>query len=290
MYQLGKPAATLAPYLEHYWFVTARAEDPLDLTVDVYVDARADLIFNLGAPYTRTVLGAAHELQRASNLDAQRSRPIKIAQRGAVIIAGARFHTAGLAPFTPTPVHRFTDRVVPVEEVFGPDAVVLEGALRATIADAAAQTRLLDDFFQRRLRRTPALAQVHTLKSRIEAEDGLIRVDELCRTSGVSIRQLGRLFRDHLGFSPKMFARIVRFQRALTLLKRDPGCTLAEIAARCGYYDQPHFVRDFKAFAGAVPRAQTGYFPAEAPADFSPNLVQFLQDPRPDQGDPSPAQ
>jgi AraC-like DNA-binding protein len=50
---------------------------------------------------------------------------------------------------------------------------------------------------------------------------------------------------------------------------------------RFGYYDQPHFVREFKRFAGSAPKHRVGYFPADVPTDFSPNLVQYVQDSRP---------
>jgi len=86
------------------------------------------------------------------------------------------------------------------------------------------------------------------------------------------------MFRAYVGISPKTMARIFRFQTALAQLTSDPKCTLAEVAARCGYYDQPHFVREFKRFAGTAPKHRVGYFPSEAPTDFSPNLVQYVQD------------
>lgn len=277
MYQLGKPAAALAAYIEHYWFVCARPGEPFELTVDVYVDARADLILNFGDPYSRTVIGRAPEVQRASNLDAQRLRPIRIAQQGAVDVTGVRFHTGGLAPFVTAAVRAWSDRVVPIDEVFGPAILALEQALRVA-ADARDKAALLDAFFLQRLQRSPALRLFLALKAKIEAEAGLLRMDHLCDLGGVSIRQLDRLFRRYLGVSPKTFARVVRFQQALTLLKSPTERTLAEVAAACGYYDQPHFVREFKAYAGVVPRAQIGYFPSDAPADFSPNLVQFVQD------------
>jgi AraC-like DNA-binding protein len=282
VYQLNRPAGGLAAYVEHYWFVSTRPGETLDLTVDVYVDARADLVFNFGVPYTRTVIGARPRLQEDANLDAQRIHPIRIAQKGAVVLTGVRFHTAGLSPFVSTPVHRWNNLVVPIAEVFGPDVLLVEGALRSAAAadDIQAQSRILDGFFVGRLRLTEPMRAFLSLKSSIEAAGGLIRMDALCDAGAISIRHLDRLFRSYLGFSPKTFARIVRFQRALTLLKGDPGCTLAEVAASCGYYDQPHFVREFKAFTGVVPRAQVGYFPADAPSDFSPNLVQFIQDPR----------
>lgn len=279
MYQLSKPAAHLAPYIEHYWFVSATEATPFDLRVDVYVDARADLVFNFGVPYTRTVLGERPRLHQASNLDAQRSRPIQIAQQGAVDIVGVRFHTAGLSPFVSLPIVHWTDRIVPIDQVFGVDVLPVEEALRRANGTAE-KTQILDAYLGRRLQLTPAKESVQVLKARIEAEGGRVRMDELCEAGRINIRQLDRLFRSHVGFTPKTFARIVRFQQALSLLRTDPGCTLAAVGAACGYYDQPHFVRDFKTYAGVAPKAQVGYFPADGPADFSPNVVQFVQDPR----------
>jgi AraC-like DNA-binding protein len=287
VYLISQPAATLSAYIANYWFLQTGAQAPFELSVDVFVDARADLIFNFGDPYTRTRIGEPPRSYLDSNLDAQRSYPIKISQKGAMHVVGVRFHTAGLAPFVTPPVHRWNNRVVPVAEVFGKSLLPLEQELRAAGDDLHAQAQLLDAFFLGRLRPTPGQQTLHRLKAKIEAAGGLVRIDELCELGSIAIRQLDRLFRDHLGFSPKTFARIVRFQNALLLLKGNPGCTLADVAARCGYYDQSHFVRDCRTFAGVVPSAQVGYFPAGAPADFSPNLVQFLQDAGAEHGETS---
>lgn len=281
MYQLRPPAPALAPYIEHYWFVRTTAGEPFDLTVDVYVDARADLVFNFGAPYTRTVLGGRKRSLKASNLDAQRSRPIKIAQRGHVAITGVRFHAGGVSAFVTKSAHTWNDRVVRTTDVFGATITRLERSLRSAGDDVDAQKQLLDAYFSARVDRTEARQIFDRVKAHIEAERGLARIDALSELASVSIRQLDRLFRAKLGFSPKTYSRIVRFQAALTRLKHDPGCTLAEVAAECGYYDQPHFVRECKLYAGEVPKRQAGYFPANAPTDFSPNVVQFVQDSRP---------
>jgi AraC-like DNA-binding protein len=96
--------------------------------------------------------------------------------------------------------------------------------------------------------------------------------------AGVSTRQVERLFARHLGVAPKTVARVVRFQAALRALMRDPGCPLADVAAAAGYFDQAHFVRDFRRMTGGVPRGYRGYYPPEGPSDFAPNVVVFLQD------------
>lgn len=278
MYTLRQPHETLRPFIEHYWFVYAPPRQAFELTVDVFVDGRADLVLNFGAPWTRTPVGGRAARVRGHVLDAQRLVPLKIRQHGRVVLAGVRFHAGGLAAFVSQSVHEWTGRLIPAAAVFGGTTRQLVPALRRSAGDADAQAALFDAFFGKRLEVSDDKRALWSLLSEIAAAGGLVRIDELCRARGLSIRRVDRMFRAYVGISPKTMARIFRFQTALAQLTSDPKCTLAEVAARCGYYDQPHFVREFKRFAGAAPKHRVGYFPSEAPTDFSPNLVQYVQD------------
>ena len=78
-----------------------------------------------------------------------------------------------------------------------------------------------------------------------------IRIAELRDLVGVSTKRLIALFRTEVGLSPKAYARIRRFQAALRLLSAGrPG---ARVAADVGYFDQAHFVREFRSFTGITP-------------------------------------
>jgi AraC-like DNA-binding protein len=277
MYRLSRPATALDPFIEHYWHVHAAPGEPFNLTVDVFADLRADLIFNHGTAYTRAVNGGPARARTRSNLDAQRVIPIRIVQRGAVRVCGVRFRVAGLMPFFTRSLDAFTDRVVGMQEAFGADGVRLDRALRESAGDAAAQAALLDAFLLSRLRTRPEHAQVRTLLELIDGTSGGVRMEALGRRVGVSQRSVERLFRRCLGVGPKTYAQVVRFQRCLVRLKQDPGVTLSQIAIEAGYHDQSHLVRAYKRFAGIAPVHHTGYFPPGAPQDFSPNLVEFVQ-------------
>ena len=90
----------------------------------------------------------------------------------------------------------------------------------------------------------------------IQRERGLVTVDALARRVGLTARHLERRFNHVVGISPKRLARITRFQRALRLLDaRDSPQRGAHTAAACGYADQAHFIRDFRALAGCSPGA-----------------------------------
>lgn len=279
MYALRPPAASLARFIEHYWFVTPEGDAPVELRVDVFVDGRADLIFNFGAPYVRELLvpPKTRALHERSNLDAQRLVPIRIQQRGHVRIAGVRFRLGGLAPFVSGELRAFTGLTPPPSAVLGHDAEALEAALEGAV-DIDAQAQHLDAFFSARLTLDDGHARFASILAALEASGGRARIEALAESAQVSSRHVDRLFARYLGIAPKSVARILRFQSTLLALMRDPGCTLADVAADAGYFDQAHFIKDFKRLSGGVPRGYRGYYPERGPADFAPNVVVFLQD------------
>jgi len=278
VYSLSPPAPALAPYIENYWHVGATPERPFDLSVDVYADLRADLVFNFGVGYERTAAGRQPQQLTHSNLDAQRLFPIRIVQRGHVRVAGVRFHVGGLMPFMRRSLDAYTGRVVGIAESLGKDGVALDDELRRLDGDSAAQAAALDAFFLARLQPHPDHDHMRTLLAAVNGSDGTARVDTLGEHANLSPRTVGRLFKRYLGVAPKTYAQVVRFQRCLNRLRHDPGVTLSEIATQCGYYDQSHLVRAYRRFAGVVPVQHAGYFPADGPHDFSPNVVRFVQD------------
>jgi AraC-like DNA-binding protein len=281
VYQLRQPDAALRPFIERYWFVTP-GPAPVDIRVDVYVDARADLVFSYGAPWRRHVLGGGTTEHGAACLDAQRLDPIRISQQGQVHLVGVRFHLGGLGAFAVGPLRPWTGQTPPPQSVLGPEIPALDVALAAAGPDQAAA--LLDAFFLARLplaRQPPARTwgSFRTALDLLVDSGGRAEVEAVARAAGVSVRQVERLFAQHLGLPPKVTGRVLRFQEGLRALMRDPGCPLSEVAQRAGYFDQAHFVRDFRRMTGGVPRGYRGYYPPQGPADFAPNVVAFVQAP-----------
>ncbi|MEP7141574.1 MAG: helix-turn-helix domain-containing protein [Ferruginibacter sp.] len=92
-----------------------------------------------------------------------------------------------------------------------------------------------------------------TVINKIVHSEGIIPVDLLAKSYFLSTRQFERKFKTFSGFSPKLFSRIVRFQ-ASTRRYGNKQLSLTDIAYDCGYYDQAHFIHDFKEFSGFHPR------------------------------------
>ncbi|MFN0090060.1 MAG: helix-turn-helix domain-containing protein [Acidimicrobiales bacterium] len=97
----------------------------------------------------------------------------------------------------------------------------------------------------------PELAHAWRLLAR---SGGAAPIGSLAADVGWTRQHLAARFRRELGLSPKLAARVIRFERARRMLRAVPAhVTIAQVAASCGYYDQAHLNRDFAAFAGASP-------------------------------------
>jgi len=142
-----------------------------------------------------------------------------------------------------------------------PDLSLLAGAEgnalhdRVMLAcDNTERAAILTGFIKQRLMRRnyktlPVFSSIET----IIRQKGIVKVKEVASDHFLSERQFERQFKHYAGFSPKLFARIVRFQSALAQYGR-PELSLTGIAYECGYYDQSHFIHDFKEFSGHHPR------------------------------------
>jgi AraC-like DNA-binding protein len=150
-------------------------------------------------------------------------------------------------------MHTLARRVVELDDVLGPEAERLAERLH----DAASwplRFRILDDAIHRRLAAAPDPSPgVTWAYRRVLDTHGRVRIGALASELGWSRKRLAARFREEVGLPAKSLARIVRFRRAVGFLEHDEERSLAEIALDCGYFDQAHLNRDFRALAGSTP-------------------------------------
>jgi AraC-like DNA-binding protein len=96
-------------------------------------------------------------------------------------------------------------------------------------------------------------ARVDWALAQIEASGGTLDVGALARELGHSHKHLISLFHDQVGVTPKLLARLVRFERVMARARTDSPPSWAELALEHGYFDQAHLVRDFRRFTGLTP-------------------------------------
>ena len=212
------------------------------------------LIVNLGAPFR---IRAGTDFEAAEYADGvvvtTPTRALEFGYPPGTRSVGVHFKPWGPAPFLPMPAGELCDRPVTLEDVWGRPIVA---ALRDRLATAAGPHKmltLLEDQLMRLVCETAGLGLVRHTSSVIAAATGAVAIGDLSVAAGVSSTHLAQRFKEVIGVTPKRFARMYRF--AATVLSIDPAGPVdwLDLAAGAGYYDQAHFVNEFRAFTGLTP-------------------------------------
>jgi AraC-like DNA-binding protein len=150
-------------------------------------------------------------------------------------------------------MHELSGLFVPFEDVLGRDGCELVSRLyEAPGWDA--RFALLDRYIGARIEQArPPSPDVARAWQRLTETRGTLRIADLTRELGCSRRHLAARFAEQIGAPPKVAARLLRFQSAVSRLGHDDGRRFAEIAQDCGYYDQAHLNRDFRELGGTTP-------------------------------------
>jgi AraC-like DNA-binding protein len=150
------------------------------------------------------------------------------------------------------PMRELTNAAVDLSDLFGPRADAFVARL-AERPDWATRFDLLDRMLLDRLAigRMPA-PEVAEAWRLLSGSDGQIAVADIADEVGWSRRHLVDRFREQVGLSPKVTARVLRFHRAMDLMTRGLP-SWVDIALTCGYYDQAHMNREVRALSGLTP-------------------------------------
>ena len=255
-YEEFHPAEPLSQHVKCLWILedqSIQAAPP----ERILPDGCTEMVFHLGDPFQQHGENGTIDRQPLAMMVGQMKQHLLIQPTGKVSVLGVRFWPGGAYPFLEVPQNEIAGRVVGLDAVLGS----LAATLHARIADGTSSSerfRLVEQVLLARLGefRKPddRLSQAIQL---IFQAGGCLPMDSLGKTLGVNARALDRTFNTRVGIPPKTLCRIVRFQRVFKLLEeRGAGPSWPQIALECGYYDQSHFIKEFKAFAGKEP---TGY-------------------------------
>jgi len=166
-------------------------------------------------------------------------------------VLGISFRPGGAFPFLNMPAGELRDLHVPLDTLWKAEGSTLrERLLDAPTPDA--KFSILESFLLSRARK-PLARHPAVSFALNEMQKGTIA--DVTEQLGWSPKRFIQIFRDEVGLTPKLFCRIRRFQEVLHQIQSQQQLDWADIAISCGYFDQAHFVHDFRAFAGMTPTA-----------------------------------
>lgn len=168
-------------------------------------------------------------------------------------VFGIKFRPAAFQPVLGAPLSRLTDRVVDMAEVFGPRSDVIRTAI-PNEDDVQKCVTLAEAFLREVLPAMPApIARIRDLVEQLAVDPAITRAEQAAVLMGMELRTLQRRFKAAVGVGPKWVIQRYRLHEAAAQLARQDPPQMAELAAQLGYFDQSHFIRDFKAVVGKSP-------------------------------------
>ena len=247
--EVGRRSVSLTPRGDHeYWLDRS---DPLLNTI--LPGTHVSLVVNLG-----DVWATGRSL--ATSAIVPRISIIGPATTPRILLVGTHISAIG-AVVSPTealgmlgvPASELVDRIVPLEDLWTRAEVesLLEKLCRL---DRAHAMWVLGDELTYRVGGTAPKATVGEVAARlIRLHGGRVSIHDMARCQGLSRREFGRRFHDTAGLSPKLFARITRFQALVSALLSTDVARWASLPSEMGFYDQAHMINEFRAFAGSPP-------------------------------------
>jgi AraC-like DNA-binding protein len=238
-FQLSRhvPAPDLAFFVERYWII--------------HWDLRGQ------APYVQEVLtypcvNLAIEQGKSGVFGVITGKSAHLIE-GKGKVFGVKFKPGGFYPFVKSPVSPFTDRVFCLRDVFDVDESALEEAI-LSLNDDAALIKQTEHFLRARLpEQDETVTLINQIIECIIADRTITRVDDVLNRLNLNKRTLQRLFNQYVGVSPKWVIKRYRLHEAAEQLENGNAVDLPRLALDLGYFDQPHFIKDFKTLVGRTP-------------------------------------
>jgi AraC-like DNA-binding protein len=250
-FQLVSPSRLLRPYVRSYWHF--RRETPLIAYHEEYMHPRGGfgIVFNFREKLRLDAQAVAEPIF----LDGANTVSRKMGFLGHVELMGIRFHEGGAYPFLGVPLIELQNEITLLDALDRPGLLRLQARLNEA-ESLPARINLLEEWLIGRLslgKERDALipASLTMLRER----EGQLPIPELARELAISQRQLERLYQRQVGMSPKQYSQLLRVETARLALKQMNEQATTSLAAELGYYDQSHFIREFRAVIGMTPYA-----------------------------------
>ena len=250
LYREIEPPPDLAGHVACLWILD-HDPGPEPAREKILPDGRAELIFNLGAPYRRAEPGALGA-QPTSFLIGQIRRYLEVVPTGRASMLGVRLQPTSLHGLLGSSMSELTDRTVPVADLSLPALVELEARLHEA-SGWVERVRRVEEVLRRLLPASPG--PLGAALDLIRRTHGRLDLGRVSSELGFSARTLDRRFGTEVGLPPKLYSRQVRLQRVFQLLVRTPRPSWSQIALASGCFDQAHLNREFRTFAGQPPAA-----------------------------------
>ena len=247
-YQVNNPL--IKKLVKYYWVI--RCDHDLTVNHKLLPVGNIDFILNLSSPIKYISEKGIETITKGIHFNGLRKSHYWINQGGQLNVIGISFSPLGVYPLLKTPMCEFADITVELDLVNH----LLNNNLNAVL-DPSYPIPLQLDLIEKSLIESVDTSLISLRTTQIfnafALTDNNLSVHHFCEKHGIHPRNLERYFNTYVGICPKSFHRLHRFQKLLNRIINDEYASMTMLAYDQGYYDQTHFLKDFKSFSGCSP-------------------------------------
>lgn len=257
-YETFEPGDALRSLVKCYWTLEVPAENNADKQ-RIVPDGCLEMAFILGDDIKRFTSGSEFIIQPRAMVLGQTIEPFYIQPTGYVNTFAVRFYPYGFANFVNISIKDLANKETPIIGLFeATEARELDQEI-IHARDTQQRIDIIETFLLNKLKqRTTVDNIVRSTIDTLFSSNGNSSISEILKENLSKRRQLERNFIKHIGVSPKQLGKVIRMQAALKMMLNDKARTLTQIAYENEYYDQAHFIKDFKEFTGISPKDLLG--------------------------------
>jgi len=245
-----RPIPALRAQIERIW----GWQEPHALALPLVMPGfGAELFFHHGEPFRSLVGGAERRLERG-HLLCVRGAPLRLLEQPSTAFTAVRIRAGALGRFTSIPLRELKDTQVGLGEIWGRAGVELANRVAETKLESD-RVHLIEEFLRRRLAETRCDRLVERALELIYRGSDTLTIAALASQCGLGRRQFERRIGEYCGQPAVELRCLARFYHVARRLAVQPALGALEAALAAGYYDQAHFIREFKRFAGITPEA-----------------------------------
>lgn len=245
-YTIIPPCEELKGLISHFWVGTweISSQKP-NQTYYVIANSLTEITFAFNGNHKHSEL-------LFSAVQGHTHLPTQFSVDGFYHLLGVSFHSYAIPNLFRIPASELSKEFITLNTLLGHEGIILNEKI-ALASTTQQRIKILSEYFisimnKEKLKDTLI---THAIKE-IKQSNGITRINELASDFYLSPKQFGRRFKEFSGFSPKMYARIIRFESAIKNYSNFSNFT--ELAYANGYYDQAHFIHEFNSFTGFSPK------------------------------------
>lgn len=231
------PSEDIGFFVKHYWVVNWDLHDEDPHLQHVVPNPCVNMVFEKN---NTGIFGPAKH--KTSHLLKDKGR-----------VFGVKFKPGGFYPFFNNRVSLLTKQRLAVSHIFAVDDEEIEESVLSRIEEGKA-VQLVEQLIRSKLpERDDTIIWINQMIDKVCEDREITKVEAICDHFGIHIRKLQRMFDQYVGVSPKWVIKLYRLQNAAERMETARNDSWLQISADLGYYDQAHFIKDFKAIIGQTP-------------------------------------